>query len=240
MEEKPPVRQERADARRNREKILRAAQRVLAERGAIAPLDEIARRAGVGAGTLYRRFPDRSSLLRALALDVVQVVTDEVEAAWAEEGDAFAMVSRYMHKALSVRIGAVMSALRNEVALQEELEPARDALVARVGAIVHRAHAEGSLRRDVTVGDLGMLIVRLCRPMPGPFPDRLDDELAQRHLEIVLAGLRTVPAPWPAPLRGPALDVAALRRVAQRAQHSGVAVPATGVTRASTASREGR
>ena len=60
----------RADARRNREHVLAAAREVFVEQGADAPLDEIARRAGVGIATLYRRFPDRAALLRAVALDV--------------------------------------------------------------------------------------------------------------------------------------------------------------------------
>ena len=73
----------RADARRNREQLLLAARDVFVERGPDAPLEDVAQRAGVGIGTLYRRFPDRQALLRAVALDVLARVTAEAHAALA-------------------------------------------------------------------------------------------------------------------------------------------------------------
>jgi AcrR family transcriptional regulator len=215
VERNSPVNHERADARRNREKIVRAARRVLAERGGIAPLGEIARQAGVGTGTLYRRFPGRASLVRAVALDVIRAVSDEVEAAMAEETEGFAMIRRYMSKALEVRIGAVMPALLDHAEVREELLPVRNRLTARVETMVARAQAEGSLRSEVTAGDLGMLIVRLSRPLPGGIPPDLDDELARRHLDIVLAGLLTTPELGSTVVTGPALDIPALRRMTQ-------------------------
>src|SRR6266566_9649705 len=79
----------RADARRNRDQILIAARDIFADHGPGAPLEEIARRAGVGIGTLYRRFPDRQSLLRAVALDTLGRVAQEGRLALAEEPGAF-------------------------------------------------------------------------------------------------------------------------------------------------------
>src|ERR1700682_6534119 len=90
----------RADARRNRAHVLAAARVVFVELGADAPLDEIARRAGVGIATLYRRFPDRAALLRAVALDVMARTAHEACAAEAEEADPFDGLARYMHRAL--------------------------------------------------------------------------------------------------------------------------------------------
>src|SRR5437870_4758030 len=87
----------RADAMRNRAHVLAAARDVFVEHGADAPLDEIARRAGVGIATLYRRFPDREALLRAVALDVLARTGDEARAAEAEEPDPFGALGRYMH-----------------------------------------------------------------------------------------------------------------------------------------------
>ncbi|HEX2033901.1 MAG TPA: helix-turn-helix domain-containing protein [Chloroflexota bacterium] len=107
----------RADARRNRDRLLLAARDVFVERGTGAPLDEIARRAGVGIGTLYRRFPARQALLRAVALDVWRQVADEARRALAEEPDAFKALTRYMHRALEHRVAAIMPALAGEVAL---------------------------------------------------------------------------------------------------------------------------
>src|SRR5437588_440934 len=101
----------RADARRNREQLLAAARDVFVEQGPGAPLDEIARRAGVGIATLYRRFPDRESLMRAVVLDVLGQVGHQARLAQAEEPDALAALVRYMHRALDVRIAAVIPAL---------------------------------------------------------------------------------------------------------------------------------
>src|SRR4051794_32627452 len=86
----------RADARRNREQLLEAARDVFVEHGPNAPLDEIARRAGVGIATLYRRFPDRESLMRAVVLDVLARVGHQARLAQAEEPDALAALIRYM------------------------------------------------------------------------------------------------------------------------------------------------
>src|SRR5207244_4482440 len=77
----------RADARRNREQLLAAARDVFVEHGADAPLDEVARRAGVGIATLYRRFPDRESLMRGLALDILGRAAHEARPALADEPD---------------------------------------------------------------------------------------------------------------------------------------------------------
>src|SRR5437660_5191579 len=79
----------RADAVRNRAHLLAAAREVFVEQGADAPLDQIARRAGVGIATLYRGFPQRQTLLRAVALDVLARAGDQARAAEAEEADPF-------------------------------------------------------------------------------------------------------------------------------------------------------
>src|ERR671937_2812476 len=85
----------RADALRNREHVLAAARAVFVEQGADAPLDDIARRAGVGIATLYRRFPDRDALMRAVVLDVLTNVGQQARLALAEEADGFQALRRY-------------------------------------------------------------------------------------------------------------------------------------------------
>src|SRR5579863_2702696 len=84
----PAPRRLRADALRNRQHVLAAARDVFVELGPDAPLDEVARRAGVGIATLYRRFPDRESLQRAVALDVLDQAGAAAAQAEAEETDA--------------------------------------------------------------------------------------------------------------------------------------------------------
>src|ERR1700716_368898 len=101
----------RTDAARNRAHVLAAARDVFVEHGADAPLDEVARRAGVGIATLYRRFPDRATLMRAVVLEVLERVAHEARLALAEEPDAFSALVRYMHRALDIRIAAVIPVL---------------------------------------------------------------------------------------------------------------------------------
>src|SRR5438270_11489584 len=120
----------RADAARNRAHVLAAARDVFVEHGADAPLADIARRAGVGIATLYRRFPDRAALLRAVALDVLARAGDEARAAEAEESDPLAALARYMHRTLDLRISAVMPALLGHISFDDdELKAARERAV---------------------------------------------------------------------------------------------------------------
>src|ERR1700687_3740554 len=110
----------RADARRNRQQVLAAAAQVFVEQGADSPLDEIARRAGVGIATLYRRFPARAALWRAVPLDAMARTADEARAAEAEEADPFDGLARYMHRALDLRTSAVIPALLGRIALDDD------------------------------------------------------------------------------------------------------------------------
>jgi AcrR family transcriptional regulator len=202
----------RADAARNREHVLIAARDVFVERGADAPLDEIARRAGVGIATLYRRFPDREALLRAVALDVLARAGHEARAAEAEEADPFSALERYMHRALDLRISAVMPSLLGRISFEDEVvRSARQTAVEPVLRLIDAAQAAGLLRSDVAFGDLGLLLVRLSRPLPGAFPRELDARLAHRHLDLVLTALAAHPESRPRSLSGPAMTLAELQ-----------------------------
>jgi AcrR family transcriptional regulator len=201
----------RADARRNRAQVLAAARDVFVEQGADAPLDEVARQAGVGIATLYRRFPDRQTLWRAVALDVLERAAAEAADAEASEPDALAGLARYMHRALDLRISAVMPAMLGRLKLSDdELTAARERALAPVLRMLSAARAAGLVRADVEFGDIGTLLVRLSRPLPGPFPRETDLALAHRHLDLLLAGLsRGAP-----PLGGPALSLEDLQHIA--------------------------
>jgi AcrR family transcriptional regulator len=193
----------RADARRNRERLLAAARDAFVELGADAPLDEVARRAGVGIATLYRRFPDRPALLREVALDLLRRSAAEATAALAGEPDAFAALARYMHRAVDLRIAAVMPEVVGRLRMDdEELQAARRASIEAIERIIATARADGALRPDVASGDVGLLLVRLTRPLPGPFPAEVDSRLTHRHLDLLLDGLRSAAfrgAPLPDP-----------------------------------------
>ncbi|MFI0481687.1 TetR/AcrR family transcriptional regulator [Actinomadura sp. 9N215] len=201
----------RADARDNRNRILAAAAEVFVEQGPGAPLEDISRRAGTGIATLYRRFPDRKALARAVALDALQRTADEARRARDEEPTAFAALVRYMHRVLNIRIGAVFPVLLDEIPFDDaEVASVRDGGVSVMQGLIAAAQEDGDLRGDVTHGDIGILLVRLSRPLPGPMPRDVADELAHRHLDLLIDGLRASPG-RPEALRGPALTFSDLR-----------------------------
>ena len=140
---------------------------------------------------MYRRFPNRQALLRAVVLDALAHSGAAAAAALEESPDAFGALARYMHAALDIKVAAVIPALMDQVDLEDpEMRTARDRASAPAVEIVEAAHAEGSLRPEVTFGDVGLMIVRLANPLPGSFPADLGRRLAHRHLELLLAGLR--------------------------------------------------
>ena len=195
----------RADAQLNRDRILAAARDAFVERGAGVPLDEIARRAGTGIATLYRRFPDREALMRAVVLAALLRT--------GEEADPFEALVRYMHRTLEIRIGAVIPVLLEEISIEDdEMVRARTSGSDALQGIIDRAHRAGTLRRDVTFADIGLLIVRMSRPLPGTFTRDVNDALGHRHLELAIAGLRADGAD-PGRLDGPALTLGDLRKM---------------------------
>lgn len=205
----------RADARHNHGQLLAAARDVFVERGPGAPLEEVARRAGVGIGTLYRRFPDRDALLTAVVLDALVLTRQAAEEALAEEADAFDALTRYMHSALDLRVSAIIPLVLDRIEIEDpQLMPARDASSRAIAKIIDAAHGAGSLAEDVTFADIGMLLVRLARPLPGRISTELNDRLAHRHLDLLIAGLRPKGSRRKPP-SGPALTQADLRAIRQ-------------------------
>ncbi|MDX6303021.1 MAG: hypothetical protein QOF53_4235 [Nocardioidaceae bacterium] len=188
----------RADARRNHEQVLAAAREVFVERGPGAPLEDVAARAGVGIATLYRRFRDREGLLRAVVLQALEDSRAAAESALAgaseDDSDGLSALGEYMHAVLDLRVSAVVPLALDRLDLDDaELTPVREASAGAVERLVESAHADGSLPKQVTFADLGTLLVRLSRPLPGSVPIELNDQLAHRHLDLVLAGLRSDP-----------------------------------------------
>ena len=201
----------RADARQNRDRILAAARDVVVEQGAGAPLEEISRRAGTGIATLYRRFPDRHALMRAVVLDALARTHDEARLAAEEEPDAFGALTRYMHRTLDIRVAAVIPALLEEISTEDaEFRAASEVGVALIEELIDRAKRDGTLRPDITFADIGTLIVRLSRPLPGGFSRELNDQFGHRHLDLLINGLRAVPG-GAATIGGPALSREELR-----------------------------
>jgi AcrR family transcriptional regulator len=181
----------RADARRNLEQLLAAARDLVADKGAGVALDEVAQRAGVGIATLYRRFPDRTELLRGVVLDALEQTRVAAEQAAADHDDAFEALAAYLRAALELRVSAVIPQVLDVLDLEEpELAAAREASARATEALVDAAHVSGGLPKDVTFADVGMMLVRIARPLPGPMPDELKHQLSRRHLELFIRGLR--------------------------------------------------
>ncbi|WP_330175266.1 TetR/AcrR family transcriptional regulator [Streptomyces sp. NBC_01498] len=198
----------RADALRNRERIVAAAREILVESGPDVPLDEIARRAGVGNATLYRHFPDRAALVLEVVLCVMARTADQAERAAAEEADVFVALSRFVHAAADERIGALCPLLSGSFDGElPQLRAERERLETAVEDLMEKARAAGRLRTDVAVGDLMVALSQLTRPLPGTGCLNID-RFTHRHLQLFLDGLE---APARSVLPGAAATLEDLR-----------------------------
>ena len=199
----------RADALRNRERIVAAAREMFVESGAEVPLDEVARRAGTGNATLYRNFPDRVALQREVVCSVMDRVSEQVEQMLTETGDAFESLSRFVHTSADERIGALCPMLSE--AFDEnhpDLVASRERVEELIETLMERARRAGQLRPDVVVADLMIVISQLTRPLPGTARPNMD-RFVHRHLQLFLDGLR---APARSELPGAAATMEDLRR----------------------------
>ncbi|WP_436771726.1 TetR/AcrR family transcriptional regulator [Yinghuangia sp. YIM S09857] len=187
----------RTDARRNLEQVLRAAREVFGELGYDAPMEEIARRAGVGVGTIYRRFSGKESLVQRIMITETARLTGEAVSALAEEADAWSALNRYLRRAVASGAGRLFPALSGRVPVTDEMRTGRAALNDAVCLLVDRAKDEGYLREDVSDADISLLLSCLLPPPGLPKAQRLT--VAARYLEVVLDGLR---AERPSPLPG--------------------------------------
>lgn len=181
----------RADATRNRERIVAAAQEAFIEFGPDVPLDEIARRAGIGNATLYRHFPDRRELTHSVVLAVLDTMAVKARKIMDEAPDAFTALEGFVHGAVDWKVGALCPLLSEWMdSTAPDIAAARDLLDTVVADVIHNAQAEGSLRGDVGPGDIMILASQVARPLPGA--QQLDHEyFVHRHLQLLLDGLHT-------------------------------------------------
>jgi AcrR family transcriptional regulator len=203
----PPRSGRRAEAQRNDERVLLAARDVLIA-SADAPMSEIARRAGVGMGTLYRRYPSREALVAALCLDGMRRLEDVARAALERvDEDPWGAFADFMAGGLDAGAGALGPSLAGTFAPTDELVAASQRMHRAIAQLVTRAQVAGALRDDVTPEDIGLIFEQLRAIDLGD--ERRIAQLQRRHLELALQALR---APAQAPLPGPAPGWREMRR----------------------------
>ena len=182
----------RADARRNRERILQSAREVFAEFGSEAQINDVARRAGVGVGTVYRHYPTKDALLIELVREKYRLLTAGGEAALQRSGDAFDVLTDWMRDNAE-RLGADIATQQAVAGAGDEVWQAaateRQALLQVTDQLLARALKAGTVRADATANDIGMLMSGLCATMGNPVPG-FD---WHRHLELILDALRPRP-----------------------------------------------
>jgi AcrR family transcriptional regulator len=178
----------RADARRNRERILESARAVFAERGADAQIDDVARQAGVGVGTVYRHFPTKEALLAELLREKFRLFGARAREALQQDGEPFAVIEDLLRR--NAETAASDAAVQHALAgagerIWAQANAERQDLLALTADLIARARHAGTIRQDLDANDIAMLMCGLCSTMgakPG-FDWR-------RHLDLVIDMLR--------------------------------------------------
>lgn len=178
----------RADAQRNRERIISSGRELFARRGPEAQMDEIAAHAGVGIGTVYRHFPTKDALLTAMVRERFQ---EFAEIATLAEGtvdprEALETVMRRSAEAVEGDVGFQLAMMGSNELEWEGIEEQKAALAEVLTRIIQRAVAAGVVRDDFTFDDFGMVMCGITSTMyykPGSADWR-------RHLDIVFNGVR--------------------------------------------------
>jgi AcrR family transcriptional regulator len=187
----------RKDAERNRQRILDAAQELFAERGQAVTLNEIARHAGVGVGTVYRRFPDKDELVEGLFEQRIDRLAEILDRALANP-DPWRGFVEFFEASLEEQAAdrGLKQLMLGAAGAYKRIARARERLQPMVTRLVERARDAGQLRADFEPTDIAILQI-----MVGSVVDltyELEPELWRRYFAILLQGLRARPEP-PAP-----------------------------------------
>ncbi|GAB3448638.1 TetR/AcrR family transcriptional regulator [Streptomonospora sediminis] len=181
----------RADARRNRDRVLEVAQQVFAAEGLAVPVHEIARRAGVGTGTVSRHFPTKQALFKAILLERMNRYVGRAEelAADAEPGEAFFAFFAFLvqESAMDRGMTDALSGTDDEKAALVA-DPEHDVMGAMERLLV-RAQQAGAVRPDIEVADVKALVVACLSRSPEP--GCTDESALRRLVSVACAGLRT-------------------------------------------------
>ncbi|MFJ8076867.1 TetR/AcrR family transcriptional regulator [Streptomyces sp. NPDC096176] len=189
----------RADAERNRQRIIAAAQHVFAQRGLDVTLDDIANHAGVGVGTVYRRFANREELVEAIFDTEIQRITDRAEEALTHQDPWDGLVHFFTTASQDF---ADDRGLREVLLIgthgKDRVAAARERLSPAIAAVIERAQRHGALRDDIEVTDFPLIQMMLGTATQ--LSQAVSPGLWERYLTLILDGLRTsrqVPTPLP-------------------------------------------
>jgi AcrR family transcriptional regulator len=191
----------RRDAAANRERIVDSARRLFSEHGLDASMDDVARGAGVGAGTLYRRFPTKEALVDAILGEVLERYHAFSLEALGQE-DAFAGLGLLLEKTVLLQIEnrAFLDVIALRLRDEPQLAAARERVRQLIEQLVAKAQTQGTLRGDLAPADVQVLVWELGRMVETT--GGLAPELWRRYLALALDGLRAEaarPLPHPAP-----------------------------------------
>jgi AcrR family transcriptional regulator len=185
----------RADARRNRQRLLIAARQAVDEHGAEIALEDVARRAGVGIGTLYRHFPNRDAVLEAVLTEHYDELTERVRQAAAAAPNAcealFAFMRLFLDHITATQglVMAVKPALKDDTT---QLSAAHRRMREVTDELLAATQRSGKVRADITSADIYRLVAGIVWSSERAGACASDTE---RLLSVVLAGLRVDPSP---------------------------------------------
>jgi AcrR family transcriptional regulator len=179
----------RADARRNRERILESAREVFAESGIDAQMDDVADRAGVGVGTVYRHFPTKEALMAELVRQKFRLLAAGAREALERDGEPFAVFADLLRRngdvcARDAAIQHALTGVGEHIWAYAQRE--QDELLTVTGELLARAQRAGTMRPDVRATDIGMLMCGVTATMAHSAPG-FD---WHRHLELMIDMLR--------------------------------------------------
>lgn len=216
--EEPRVRPLRRDAEQNRQRILCAASEVFTTRGLQATLDDVARQAGVGVGTVYRRFPDKEALVDALFEEKLQALVTLAERA-VEAPDSWTGLVTLMEQVASVLSSdrGLLEIMMYATYGQDRVSRARARMQPLVTRVVERAQREGKLRADFRPTDVPFIEFMLSTAAENAGGVR--PEIWRRYLALIVDGMRPCRAdvsPLPEDALTPEEMMAGMRSVSQR------------------------
>ena len=195
MEENPEVmdaerRPLRADAERNRQRLIEAATAIFCERGLEVGVGEIAERAGVGRGTLFRNFPSKEDLIAAVVVERIRESVDRGRALMSapDPGEAlFSLIDQAAGRTQTDR--ALFDALDDEWLSNDEIRAAHSELLGVLDQLVSRAQGAGAVRSDVSAVDVLMMVKGACEASRSF--QHVDPNVVGRQLDLVWAAIAT-------------------------------------------------